>query len=209
MKIVYLLMAAIMLFGCTEMPERSNETNVTENITTPANATNQSASPAEWARYNASGFSFEHPLNMDVQESAGIFTGDHQVNGQTGELLIVVYYNTLKTYGENRDKVFKENPSVAATELLEDDREDDPAQILDDVDSYGEFSTFSLSRDVYVTEVPITTTFSGASGKFSGYAISMYAPERSLHVKVRVLAKDPAKADDIRDRFISSFRIGS
>lgn len=206
MKIVYLFALAIVLFGCIEVADRSNEANVS-NITT--NTSNQTVAPSHWPRYNASGFSFEHPANMEVQESSGIFTGDHQINGQTGELLIVVYYNTVKNYGENRDKEFRENPSLAASELLEDDLEDDPAQILDDAESYGEVSTFSLSRDAYASEVPISTTFSGSTSKFSGYAISMYAPERSLHLKVRVLARDSAKADDIRDRFISSFRIGS
>ena len=208
MKIVYLLAFAILLFGCTEVEDRSNETNVS-NITNITNVSNQSAAPSQWARYNASGFSFEHPINMDVQESTGIFTGDHQVNGQTGELLIVVYYNTVKAYGENKDKIFRADPSLAATELLEDDMESDPAQILDDADSYGDVSTFSISRDAYLSQVPVTTTFSGSSGKFTGYALSLYVPERSLHAKVRVLARDPEKADDIRDRFLSSFRIGS
>lgn len=208
MKIVYLLAFAILLFGCAEVEGRSNETNAS-NVTNITNVSNQTVKPSEWVRYNASGFSFEHPLNMDVQESTGIFTGDHQVSGQTGELLVVVYYNTVKAYGENKDKIFQADPSLAATTLLEDDLEDDPAQILDDVDSYGEFSTFSISRDAYITEVPITMTFSGSTGKFKGYALSLYSPERSLHAKVRVLARDSAKADEIRDRFISSFRIGS
>jgi hypothetical protein len=208
MKIVYLFALAILLFGCTEVTDRSNETN-SSNVTNMTNISNQTAAPSEWVRYNASGFSFEHPSNMDVQESTGIFTGDHQINGQTGELLIVVYYNTVKNYGENRDKVFQENPSVAASELLEEDRKSDPAQILEDVETYGEVTTYSLSRDVYSSEAPISTTFSGSTKKFTGYAISMYAPERTLHLKVRVLARDATKAEDIRDRFISSFRIGS
>ncbi len=208
MKIVYLLAFAILLFGCTEVTDRSNETN-TSNITNITNVSNQTVAPAKWVRYNASGFSFEYPTNMDVQNSTGIFTGDHQINGQTGEMLIVVYYNTVKAYGENRDKTFQENPSVTASELLEEDMEDDPAQILDDAKSTGEISTFSLSRDAYASEVPISTTFSGSTSKFKGYAISIYVPERSLHMKVRVLARDSSKANDIRDRFISSFRIGS
>ncbi len=207
MKIVYLLAFAILLFGCTEVEDRSNETNVS-NVTNITNVSNQTAAPSQWVRYNASGFSFEYPKNMDVQESTGIFSGENQINGQTGELLIVVYYNTVKTYGENKDKIFQANPSLAASELLEDDMESDPAQILDNAKSYGNISTFSLSRDAYVSEIPISTTFSGTTGKFSGYALSMYAPERSLHVKVRILARDSSKADGIRDNFISSFRIG-
>jgi hypothetical protein len=211
MKIIYLLALAILLFGCTEMTGRSNETNASNitNISNITNVSNQTTAPAEWVRFNASGFSFEYPANMDVQESIGIFAGDHQINGETGELLVIVYYNTIKKYGENRDKEFQENPSVTASELLEEDRKDDPAQILDDVDSFGEVSTFSLSRDAYASEVPISTTFSGTTSKFTGYAISMYVPERSLHMKVRVLARDSTKAEDIRDRLISSLRIGS
>ena len=208
MRIIYLLAFAILLFGCTEVPDRTNETNVS-NLSNTTNTSAPAPAPPDTERYYASGFSFEHPLNMEVQESTGIFSGEHQVNGQTGELLIVVYYNTVKGYGENKDKVFRADPSLASTTLLEADLESDPAQILDDVDSYGEISTFSLSRDTYVSEVPITTTFSGSSGKFSGYALSMYVPERSLHLKVRVLARDSSKADDIRDDFVSSFRIGS
>jgi hypothetical protein len=202
MKFVYLLLAAVLLFGCVEPREEVNETNITVQNETPPVVVDKN-----WDRYNASGFSFEYPSNMAVQFSQGIFAGDHQIKGETGEMLIIIYYNTEKVYGENRNKVFKENPEVAVSELLAEDHESDPAQILDQVETFGEVSTYSISRDTYISEAPITLRFSNSETKFHGYGISMFSPDRSLHLKVRVIAKDQAKADSIRERFFSSFWI--
>lgn len=205
MRILYLLLAAFLLLGCAMPTDRTNETNVS-NESDSGNVSGLIVDTS-WAKHNASGFSFDYPSNMDVQASQGIFAADHMIDGQTGEIFIVVYYNTVKNYGENRDRILKENPSLAASELLEEDLEADPAQVLDKAETVGEVTTYSIARDGYASEVPITVRFEDSMSVFRGYAISVFVPERSLHIKVRVLAKDQSKADDIRKRFISSFRI--
>jgi len=220
MKIIYLLLVGLLIFGCTAPVDRGNvsenttapilpEENVSENGTveneTVQNQTEQA--PSAYTRYNASGFSFEYPSNMEVEESKGIFSGVHNLNGQTGEIMVVVYYNTKTTFGENQDKIFQENPSLAVSGLLEDDMEDDQAQILHLAHDVGDVSTYSIGRDAEIAEVPIKLKFSDSKVTYNGYAFDLYSPERSLHAKVRILAIDQDLAEDMRDNFLLSFRM--
>ncbi|MBU0527292.1 MAG: hypothetical protein ABH983_02570 [Candidatus Micrarchaeota archaeon] len=220
MKIIYLLLVGLLLFGCAAPVDRGNvsqnttsslqpEDNISENQTieneTVQNQTEQVQRP--YIRYNASQFSFEYPDNMEVDESTGIFSGIHNINGQTGELMVVVYYNTKTAFGENQDKIFQENPSAAVSTLLDEDMEDDQAQILHLAQDVGEVSTYSIGRDAEIAEVPIKLKFPDSKVTYQGYAFDLYSPERSLHAKVRILAIDKDLAEDIRDNFLLSFRM--
>lgn len=207
MRLLYLILAGLLVAGCIDLGERGNQTNVSQpNVT---NITNDTVpAPKEWTRYQASGFSFEYPSNMDVQESKGIFTGTHTLKSGTGEMLVVVYVNTVETYGENRDKAMRETPSQAASDLLKEDLQDDPAQLLDKAYEIGNITTYAISRDAQMAEVPFRIRFSDSETRYHGYALSLYAPERSLHAKIRIIAIDPSKAEAIRDNFLNSFRVG-
>jgi len=88
-----------------------------------------------------------------------------------------------------------------------EDQEDDPAQLLSDAYEIGNLSTFAIVRDAYVAEVPFKIRFSDTGPTYTGYALDLYAPERSLHVKFRVIALNPQIAEDLRDRFLLSFRL--
>jgi len=194
--------------------------NLSANVTGPANLTNltnQTVLPPSWPRHNGSLsadailLSFEYPPNMAFESGRGIFTGKHDLADKTGEALIVIYTNASQEYGQNKDELFKTNPTKAASDLLLQDRQDDPAGLLDSAQSSSSASnltTFSLARDAYVAELPFTIRFSGFETAYTGYALSMYVPERSLHVRVRILAVDPTVAKDIRDHFLISFRLG-
>ncbi|MEW6035392.1 MAG: hypothetical protein AB1529_02150 [Candidatus Micrarchaeota archaeon] len=226
-----LLLVPLLLIGCISLGERgTNATNGTDvtppppepnattnetNQTGTQNQTNQTAPPPSyWERYDAGQFSFEYARNMETQESGspggyGVFAGTHDLDGQTGELLIVAYVNTSAAFGRE-DEIFQDNPTKAASDLLLSDRKSDGNMggLLSKAQEAGNVSTFSVARDGAVAEMPFRISFGDNSSKtYTGYALSIYVPERSLHVKVRIIALDPGKARELRDNFLLSFRI--
>ncbi len=202
MRILAIFVLSLLVLGCLSPEERANVTDVTDNVT-QANQT----MPAQWKRYNTTYLSFEHPANMEVQEASGIFTGTHDLDGQTAEILVVVYLDTYAAYGANKDRIFRQNPTKAASDFLIEDQEEDPAQLLSEAYERGNISTFAISRGAFVAEVPFRIRFSSTGPRYTGHALSLYVPERSLHVKFRVIALDPEIAEDIRDRFLLSFML--
>ncbi|MBD3209771.1 hypothetical protein GF318_00120 [Candidatus Micrarchaeota archaeon] len=222
MRTIILAFISLLMLGCIIGGEEGNQTNVSEdnasNITEPVNvsnaanatnATNQTngTQPSRWERYQAGEFSFEYPVRMETQGGAGLFTGEHSVENQTNEALAVMYYNTSAVYGRNQDKEFKETPSETATLLLEDDIGEDPIMMLHDAEEIGGISEFSIGRDAYVSQAPFKIRFFESGKLYNGYALSIYVPERSLHVKFRVIALNPQLAKDIKDQFLLSFRL--
>lgn len=199
MKVLGILLIILLVFGCTSPVTIANITDIT-------NLTNQSPT-GEWVRYTAIGFSFEYPSNMITQQGNGIFMAQSDLNGTTGGVLVVTYFNTSVVYGENKDNIFKENPTKTASDFLIEDKEDDEANFLDQAYEVGNASTFSIGRDAYVAEVPFKIRFSGFRSTYTGYALDLYTPERSIHAKVRIIALDPEVAKKIKDRFLLSFRI--
>jgi len=210
MRIFAIFVLLFLAFGCISLEGRDNVTddNATAgNVTGPIQENQSVVGPAQWERYTAPSFSFKYPANMKTQESRGIFTGTHDLDGQTAEIVVVVYMDTISVYGVNRDNVFKGNPTKTASDFLLEDMEADPAQLLSEASEIGNVTTFSIARDAYVSEVPFRSRFSDTGPTYRGYALSLYVPDRSLHVKFRAVALDAETADDIKDEFISSFRI--
>lgn len=236
MRLPALIIAAlafILLSGCISFGERmgngtgndsANATippagNVTENQSgnISGNATNQTPPvppPKLYERYMAKGFSFEYPINMTIQESrssyGGIFTGTHEFDGQTGEIVIVSYVNVTSVYGVNKEAILKAQPTKAASDFLIADKRSDPAgSLLSGAYEVGEIATFGVARDGHAAESPFKIRFGGSNKTYAGYALDIYVPERSLLAKVRIVALDSAKAKAIRDNFLLSFRIES
>ncbi|MEW6721965.1 MAG: hypothetical protein AB1324_01750 [Candidatus Micrarchaeota archaeon] len=226
MRIIIFLAAAALLLGCVTFGERGNETgNATSNETPPsppeANMTNTTNDtnitppeppPKIYERYTTPLFSFEYPIDMEVQTSnsttGGIFTGTHVFDGQTGEIMIVTFTNTLKVYGENKDTIYKTDPTKAASDFLQQDKNDDDAgSLLDRAFETGSLKTFSVSRDGAAAEMPFKVRFSDSNRTYTGYAIDIYTPERSLLVKYRGIALDTTKAEAMRDNFLLTFRV--
>lgn len=221
MRHLALFIAAVLLLGCISFDrgQGQNGTNNTTssppppNVTNATNATNQTAPPPPpkiYERYNASGFSFDYPLDMAVQASTGahggIFSGTHDVGNRTFEVMAVTYVDTLYTYGKNKDDQYKLDPSKAASDFIQQDRNQDSAGVLDRANSTGPITTYSISRDGGAAEVPLKIYFGGSAEAFSGYAIDIYMPERSSLIRVRIIALDPSKADSIKQQFLLSFR---
>lgn len=225
MRKLIVLLLPLLLLGCISLGSRmanvsENETGGQEpgaaNATPPStpnmtNLTNQTSPPPEpWERYNATGFSFEYPAGMALDTGLGIFTGTRELQGQpgqTGEIMIVSYLNTTAVYGANRDASFRAAPSQAAADFLAQDRKNDPAGVLQLAYEIGDMATFGIARDAFAAEVPFKVRFSPSGRTYSGYALDVYIPERSLHAKVRILAIDEDRAKDMRDRFLLGFRV--
>ncbi|MEW6748227.1 MAG: hypothetical protein AB1295_00780 [Candidatus Micrarchaeota archaeon] len=217
----YLALLAILLlsFGCISQGERT----IYENASEPASPSEESVSepapaievPAihQESRYQAGGFSFVHPDEMETEDSrgpgSGIFSGTNMISsGQTGELLVVTYLNVSAVYGSNQDKIYKDDPTTAASGFLVADMEQDPvAGLLSSAYDVGEVSTYAIARDGVVADVPFKVRFGDSNKSYSGYAMDMYIPERSLQAKVRIIALDSEQAESIRAGFLLSFRL--
>lgn len=225
LRLAIIVLSVLLAFGCISMGNEalneSGEGNTTppeQNVTPPVindtnqtdqtNQTNQTEQPPlppkEWVRYNASGVSFEYPINMTTNIISGKFLGVTTSGNLTIERMAVSYVNTLQAYGKNKDDIFKDNPTKTAADFLVQDKENDSLDMLDDAYSVGEVSTFTISRGVYAAEVPFKLRI-GDSSAYNGYALSIYVPDLSLHIKARILAIDPDRAEAIRDNFILSF----
>jgi hypothetical protein len=226
MRLIALLIP-LLLFGCITFGERSmNGTdNASANVSAPPeppdNATNQTnmtnetepppPPPKVWERFIGKGFSFEYPLNMDVQQSdgtpGGIFSGTHVFDGQTGEIMVVTFTDTLAVYGANKDGAFKTDPTKAASDFLQQDVKSDPAaSMLSGAYERGGLTTFGIGRDGSGAQMDFRIRFSGSNKSYAGHAADIYVPERSLLVKARVIALDPQLASDIYQNFLLSFR---
>ncbi len=210
MRAIALILAALLLLGCINLQRAEN--NTTQQNQSGLNLTNASANqtaPA-YLRYNASGFSFDFPSDMTYQgsgdQSSGRFTAIHGLGSQTFEIMIVSYVDTISAYGKNKDEQYKLDASQAASDFLEQDRTDDSAGVLDKADSVGNASIYSIARDAGAAEVPIKTHFGSLEGLYTGYAMDIYIPERSVLLRVRILSLDQSKADQIRQEFILSLR---
>jgi len=173
-----------------------------DNQTSQANAT-----PSAWATHTNSQFRFQYPKNMETDVGQGLFTGTHALNGTTSQVLVVMHYDASKVHGINRDKEFKERPSDAATTLLEEDMDEDPIHMLDSAKEVGDITEFSIGRDTYVSQVQFKVQFDNFLNTYEGYALSLYVPERSLHIKVRIIALDQNKAEDILDQFLLTYSL--
>ncbi len=218
MRYFALFIAAVLLLGCISFDRGGGQNNTTApspppNLTNLTNGTNQTAPPPPpkvYERYNASGFSFDYPTDMVVQPSTGahggIFTGTHEVGNRTFETMIVTYVDTVYAYGKNKDDQYKLDPSKAASDFIQQDRNQDSASILDRANYTGDITTYSISRDGGAAEVPLKIYFGDSVEAFSGYAIDIYMPERSMLIRTRIIALDPDKADAMKQQFLLSFR---
>jgi hypothetical protein len=221
MKAAVILLAAALLLGCITFDRGGqnaslNNTTVQAPPSPPQNAsanmTNQTPSPPPkiYGRYAGGPFSFDYPLDMAVQNSTGahggIFSGTHDADNRTFEVMAVTYVDTIYTYGKNKDDIYKLDPAKAASDFLLQDRNQDSAAILQQANWTGDITTYSIARDAGAAEVPLRIYFEGSQQAYSGYAMDIYMPATSTLVRVRIIAVDPSKADAIKQEFLLSFR---
>lgn len=208
MRKLIVLLLPLLVLGCISAGERG--ANVSSNETMNLTGDNETQPPPAWLRYNATVVSFEYPANMQTSAEPGVFTGLHALElqpGQTAEMMVVMYLDTARVYGLNSDEEFRAEPTRAASDFLEADIEKDPAAILQYAYEKGNMTTFTIARDGYVAEIPFTARFASEGRSYSGRALDIYFPERSLHLKVRVAALDRDKAVQMRDRFLLNLRL--
>jgi len=225
-----LLISALLMVSLSGCIIKGNDSNQTGNVTAPpANASNTAITPPpannttvspppanitanitpviSFTRHYFRDFSFEYPVSLNVSNSSNVFAGQHDLEGSTGEVMVVSVIDTKKVYGDPADRDFKGDPSKASADFLIQDKKDDPSNLLDLAYEYGEVSTFSIGRDAYVAQLPFSIHFSGFQSRYTGYAIDMYIPERSLEIRARIIALDPVVGKTMRDTFIETFRM--
>jgi uncharacterized protein YceK len=230
--VLIFLVASLLLSGCAEnrgaAGNTSNTTmqgNATQNATQNTSATQNASQnltqnetqnlsvPAynrskDWSRFSSKDFSFEAPASMNMSEvrqgSGGVITGERNLPERTAEILTIRYLNVSWTYSKNRDEELKSNPTKAAADFLAEDKKNDTMGFFMKASSMGDISTFAIGRDVYIAEMPFMLRMN-SDANYTGYAMDIYVPERSLRIDVRILALDPATAKSIRDNFLLSF----
>ena len=222
-----LLLIPLMLIGCISLGGQLTE-NGTQNVslenqtqnnasTTQQNISQnisqnmtQNITPNASIRFNASGFSFDYPSDMKIETkgaaTGGIITLTHMLDGTTGELMALSYVNVTKAYGQNREKIWKSNPTKAAADYLAQDKQSDSMGFFMKASYLGEITTFAIGRDIYAAEMPFSLKLNSGT-TYAGYALTFYIPERSLIIDVRIMALDPEKAKMIRDNLLLSLRL--
>jgi hypothetical protein len=214
--ILLMAIGIILLYGCTERLSDANQTNATwgaaGNDSNAANGTN--APPPNvtaWPRYSAPGFSFYYlpALSMGEVKNGpnGLISGKHELTERTGEIMAVRYIDAVATYGKNRDTELKANPSKAASDFLLAEKAGDSMDFLSQASSVGNISSFAISREAYGAEAPFRISLSSGT-TYTGYAITLYIPERSLFVDVRIVALDSDVAKEMEQQFLLGFSLG-
>lgn len=218
----------ILAAGCAGKSGAGNQTNSTQpqgnatanastNITSVqgnlSNGTTSKTGQEGWPTYSTGQFSFEYLPTLNLSEAKngdnGIISGSYQLPERTGELMAVRYIDTLETFGKNKDDSFKADPTEAASGFLSADRSNDSMGFINQDGSRvtGNMSTYTLGTEAYVAELPFELVMDPGT-VYTGYALSVYDPQRSLWIDVRVLALDSDIAAQMKQNFLLSFRMG-
>jgi hypothetical protein len=225
--VLLLSIIVLMLSGCVDTSSRTNlsdnmsdaqENLSSDNSSTQANGTaglegnatqNQSAAPS-WPRYNTSTFSFAYPPNISLSEqksgTGGLITGSHELPERIEESMAIKYIDTEAAYGQAKDFAYKANPTKAASDFLLQDKNQDTMGFFMKADRIGDISTFTLGTDVFCAEMPFSLRMNTGT-RYTGYALTLFIPSRSMLVDVRIVADDQSLAKTIRDGFIYGFRL--
>ncbi|MFH1785232.1 MAG: hypothetical protein ABH842_02285 [Candidatus Micrarchaeota archaeon] len=195
-----IILLPLLLCGCTE------EIVFTPLDPAPAPLLNQ---PSVWSHYSNEIFSFDHPGNIVTTSQPGTLSGVHYLPSpysyQPAESINLVYINTTEEYGENQDEIFKDNPTKFATDFLLDDIELDSMNTLLRADRIDSPTQFTVAQKYYVAESYFELTDFNTT--YAGYAMSIYIPEKSIHVNIRVLALDSQIAFNIKEAILRSLRL--
>jgi hypothetical protein len=231
--LLILLSGCLIKSGGTEISTSQNQTNILNQSGNISNnqSSNQSATNAPgnvsanqtgnqydnstgnltqggpYQRFYFKDFSFEYPITLSVSNTSTVFAGEHNLLNSTAEVMVVSVIDTKQAYGIPKDDELKGNPTKAAADFLTSDKKSDPVGLLGNAYEYGSISTFSIGRDAYVAELPFKIHFEGFQSRYVGYALSFYIPERSIQLRVRIVALDPVVGESIRNMFIDTFRM--
>jgi hypothetical protein len=211
---ILLAFSILLLPGCADRGATTNISNGTMN--TSANATDNGTTvpPANltpaWPRYNASGFSFPYLPSLVMSEERagpnGLISGQHSLPERTAEIMAVRFIDVNATFGKNRDSEMRPNPTKAASDVLVDDRINDTMGFFMKASYVGNITTYAISREAFVAEMPFKVMLNSGT-TYSGYALSVYVPERSLLLDIRLLALDSEIAKNMKEQFLLGFRL--
>lgn len=195
-----ILLLPLLLLGCTE------EQVLLPLEPAPAPLLNQ---PQVWAHYSNDVFSFDHPGDLVTTSEPGNFSAIHYLpypySYQLAESINLVYVNTEEEYGYNQNEIFKLNPTKFATDSLLDDIELDSMKTLLRAENIKQPTQFTVAQKYYVAESSFE--LSDFNTTYTGYALSVYIPERSVHLNFRIVALDQQVSFNIKEGILRSLRL--
>jgi hypothetical protein len=205
-----LLMAALLISGCTQSPSQPGPAQAPGNASPQAAApepANQSvADSGQWSHYSNLGISFDYPQDMNVTEQLGGAPGYAIVtlqgrNVTTGAIVVGIVNTSLFSS-------VAPDPLDEAVSILEfySGSEDD---IVGQAQARGEISKYVSLNGIPLAERSFVLTKAGSSGNnvtMYGYALEFYDAGIKSSYAVRIFSADAAWTGEMRSRFVSSFR---
>ncbi|VVC04082.1 Uncharacterised protein [Candidatus Bilamarchaeum dharawalense] len=195
-----LLFLPLLFFGCT-----SNTTG--EQL--PSAPAPIIQAPPVWIKYSNDIFSFDYPADMVAKSETGLFSGVRYLPSpygyQPAETLTIVYTNTSEKYGPNQNSIYLDNPTKTTTDFLLDDRKNDSMTILLRGYELGNVTEFTIAERFYVAQ--LSFKLSDFNTVYHGYALSIFIPENSMHLNVRLVALDPNIAYNMKEAILRSLRL--
>lgn len=202
MKWFFVLMPLILL-GCT------GTINQAINPELPPAPAPIIQEPKVWESYSNNIFSFDYPGNMAIENQPSFIRGIHYLPDPNGnrqaEALLVAYVNASEKYGPNQDVIFKFNPTKTATDFLLDDKENDSMGMLLHAHDIGTMRQFTVAKKYYVAEMQFKLF--DLNTTYDGYAMSIYIPESSTHLNVRIVALDSKLSYNMKEAILRSLRL--
>lgn len=196
-----LVLIPLILLGCVGT---DNPTLGSEPEPAPAPIIQE---PKTWERYSNDIFSFDYPGNMAIETGPGLILGTHYLpdSSQQAESLSVRYTNMSEKYGSNQDNIFKLNPTKTVTDFLLADMENDSMGVLLYAYNIGAARQFTVANKYYIAETQFK--LSEFNTTYDGYALSIYLPESSTHLNVRIFALDPKLSYNMKEAILRSLRL--
>ncbi len=165
---------------------------------------------AQWKTYSQPTFSFDYPAMLSAEESLGSYMNGSgyavvalQDESTDDPALLVAYIR----YGNMTSSVSSMGATEIASGFLESDNTgEDTMGLLHLSTNKSGISSFTTAGGYGAADM--TFQLEGDNGQvLSGYAIQVYDPATTVGMKARVLAVDPEKAKETRDRFLSSLKL--
>lgn len=192
------ILFALLLFGCVGMDNNQNESLSNSTITnTTINSTENNELFLEKSRYTTTSYTFQYPKYLTLQKKDH-FLAINMLKDKVLESFFIKDFFVIDEYPPNKEKLFLEDPSEAAVEILKD------FSIEKDY-NFFDYSTFSIDRSAFCAQAEYTRSINDT--RYQGFFIVIYVPEKSLIFVVDIYGIDIQKTREIREDFIHSFRL--
>ena len=195
-KFFLLLLLPLLFFGCIEDPKPLPDIS---NGTDPG-----------FSKYTGIGTSFEFPSEMQLTQNINEYEfgrGAASVNGiknSPNKTLLTLIYSNTAVYGS---QIPGGDPQTTANHFLATDSLSDPAGMLSNAQDVSGISN-STQGNYYISELTFSMDLMGTNGtpvKYSGYAINLYNPDKSVLYRLRILCEEGTYSTIVKEKFLETF----